>query len=50
VTATVSAAEYKTVPVDMLLNLALVGPFVLSDDGCGLSCLPDCSAVTGLIR
>jgi hypothetical protein len=49
-TATVSAAEYKTEPVDMRLNVAFVGPFVLSDDGCGLSCLSDCSAVTGLIK
>jgi len=46
VTAAVSAAEFKSVPVEMRLNLGFVGPFVLSDVSCGLSCLPDWSAVT----
>jgi hypothetical protein len=32
--------------VEMRLNLGFVGPFVLSDSGCGLSCLPVWSAVT----
>ena len=46
VTAAVSAAEYKSVPVEMWLKLAFVGQIVLSDFGCGLSCLTDWSAVT----
>ena len=45
-TAAVSAAEFKSVPVEMRLNLDFVGPFALSDVGCGLSCLPDWPAVT----
>lgn len=45
-TAAVSVVELKSVPVEMRLNLGFVGPFVLSDVGCGLSCLPDWSAVT----
>ena len=35
VTAAVRAAEFKSVPVEMRLNLGFVGPFVLSDVGCG---------------
>ena len=37
-TAAVSVAEFKSVPVEMRLLLVFVGPFVLSDVGCDLSC------------